>query len=62
MVQLNQASQLGGAEVDGAKVNKGCGVKLGFLENIAICTPKQWIFKNGLLALKHLPLDSFLMS
>ena len=45
-----------------AKVNKGCDMELGFLENIAIFTFQTKGLKKGFLALKPLSLDSFLMS
>lgn len=62
ILQLYQGSCFGGAETNGAKVNKQCGVKLGFLENVAIFTSQTKGLKKLLLALKHLPLDSFLTS
>lgn len=47
---------------DGAEVNKGCGMKFGFLENIALFTSQTKGLQKGFLALKPLPLDSFPMS
>lgn len=47
MFQLHQGFQFGGPGGDGAKVNKGCGVKVGFLKDIAICTSQTNGLKKG---------------
>ena len=62
LVQLNGGSRFRGAGADVTKMNKGYDMKPRFLENIAIFTSQTKGLKKGLQALKHLPLDSFLMS